>query len=65
MNIVIACKNPKTLVCLDAPLPKQFISIEALLNKWANSDQAKWVYGNVYDPETGDPLNWWQALLQV
>ncbi|GAA4093458.1 DUF4265 domain-containing protein [Zhongshania borealis] len=42
-----------------------FSSIEELLNKWANSDQAKWVYGNVYDPETGDPLNWWQALLQV
>lgn len=24
---------------------------------------AQWSYGNVYDPETGAPLNWWEALL--
>lgn len=24
---------------------------------------AQWSYGNVYDPETGAPLNWWETLL--
>ncbi len=24
---------------------------------------AQWSYGNVYDPETGAPLNWWESLL--
>lgn len=24
---------------------------------------AQWSYGNVYDPETGAPLNWWEPLL--
>ena len=26
-------------------------------------DDVAWYYGNVYDPETGEPLNWWQSLL--
>lgn len=24
---------------------------------------AQWSYGNVYDPETGAPLDWWESLL--
>jgi hypothetical protein len=24
---------------------------------------ATWSYGNVYDPETGEPLDWWENLL--
>lgn len=27
------------------------------------SNAAQWSYGNVYDPETGAPLNWWESLL--
>jgi hypothetical protein len=26
-------------------------------------EAAQWSYGNVYDPETGVPLNWWESLL--
>ncbi|WP_101758598.1 DUF4265 domain-containing protein [Oceanicoccus sp. KOV_DT_Chl] len=26
-------------------------------------DDVVWYYGNVYDPETGEPLDWWQSLL--
>ncbi|MFT3929038.1 MAG: DUF4265 domain-containing protein [Spongiibacteraceae bacterium] len=29
----------------------------------APSPAAQWSYGNVYDPETGAPLNWWESLL--
>lgn len=29
----------------------------------AKSKMAQWSYGNVYDPETGAPLNWWETLL--
>lgn len=29
----------------------------------ANAQPIQWSYGNVYDPETGEPLNWWESLL--
>jgi hypothetical protein len=35
------------------------------MNKWINGDKASWIYGNVYDAESGEALNWWQALLQA
>jgi len=22
-----------------------------------------WLYGNVYDPDSGEPLDWWQPIL--
>lgn len=25
--------------------------------------ETQWSYGNVYDPETGAPLDWWESLL--
>ena len=28
-----------------------------------NTGAAQWSYGNVYDAETGAPLNWWESLL--
>lgn len=41
-----------------------FSTIEKILNEQlANNDQANWLYGNVYDPQDGEPLNWWQAIL--
>ena len=42
-----------------------FNAIEQLMSKWITGDTASWIYGNVYDAERGDPLNWWQALLQA
>jgi hypothetical protein len=42
-----------------------FNAIEQLMNKWINGDKASWIYGNVYDAESGEALNWWQALLQA
>ncbi len=42
-----------------------FSSIEALLNRWTADRPVHWLYGNVYHPETGEPLNWWQDLLQA
>ena len=41
-----------------------FNNVEKILNEHlANNDQFSWLYGNVYDPENGEPLNWWQAIL--
>lgn len=41
-----------------------FKAIEALFDKHANeANEAIWYYGNVYDPNTGEPLNWWQPIL--
>lgn len=41
-----------------------FSEIEKLLNdKTANEEGVVWYYGNVYDPETGEPLDWWQSIL--
>jgi len=41
-----------------------FAAIETLMdNAMAAFPGAVWYYGNVYDPETGEPLNWWQAIL--
>lgn len=41
-----------------------FAPIEALLDKQlAPLDDVNWMYGNVYDPETGEPLDWWQPIL--
>jgi hypothetical protein len=41
-----------------------FNTIEEVLNKHTgNNDDIVWYYGNVYDPENGEPLNWWQPIL--
>jgi hypothetical protein len=42
-----------------------FSSIEQLMGKWVNGDAASWNYGNVYDPDSGEALNWWQDLLKA
>ncbi len=40
-----------------------FTLIEQTLDKYATSNSnIIWQYGNVYDPETGNPLNWWQDV---
>lgn len=41
-----------------------FTKIEELLNQQlSTSPDAAWFYGNVYDPDSGEPLNWWQPIL--
>ncbi len=41
-----------------------FNAIEKLLDEnLAGRDDVVWFYGNVYDPETGEPLDWWQPIL--
>jgi hypothetical protein len=41
-----------------------FNAIEKELNDALSSvDDVAWFYGNVYDPESGKPLNWWQSIL--
>ena len=41
-----------------------FNAIEKILNDTLNdSPDFVWYYGNVYDPGSGEPLNWWQAIL--
>ncbi|MCP8899736.1 DUF4265 domain-containing protein [Gilvimarinus xylanilyticus] len=41
-----------------------FTAIENVFNP-INSENAMWLYGNVYDPADGvTPLNWWQEILK-
>ena len=41
-----------------------FDVIEKMLNQALEGHrECGWVYGNVYDPENGEPLNWWQPIL--
>lgn len=41
-----------------------FTAIETILNEViVDNGQAQWLYGNVYDPLDGEPLNWWQPIL--
>jgi hypothetical protein len=41
-----------------------FNTIEELLNQQLSvARDAAWFYGNVYDPDSGEPLNWWLPIL--
>ena len=41
-----------------------FNTIEKLLGELLSDyEDVAWFYGNVYDPESGEPLNWWQEIL--
>jgi len=40
-----------------------FREIERLLDPLIQAAGASWSYGNVYNPETGEPLDWWESLL--
>jgi hypothetical protein len=42
------------------PLDSGFSAIEELFDTFTRSHPGtEWRYGNVYDPETGRPLGWW------
>lgn len=41
-----------------------FSEIEQVLDAHLSGlENTSWSYGNVYDPETGEPLAWWESLL--
>lgn len=40
-----------------------FGEIEAAVEPLVQRFDGAWNYGNVYDGETGEPLGWWEALL--
>jgi hypothetical protein len=42
--------------------PAGFAAVERAFNRAVEAEPSmSWMYGNVYDPRTGDPLNWWEA----
>lgn len=44
------------------PLTAGFPSIEDVFNKFAQAHPGvEWMYGNIYDPETNEPLGWWDV----
>lgn len=41
-----------------------FREIEQVLDRIVGAaGEASWSYGNVYDPDSGEPLGWWETLL--
>jgi hypothetical protein len=41
-----------------------FAAIEKILDETLKAfTDVIWLYGNVYDPENGEPLDWWQSIL--
>lgn len=41
-----------------------FNAVEKMLDEALSPfEDVAWFYGNVYDPESGEPLNWWQPIL--
>ena len=41
-----------------------FLTVEKLFDKLIARGEAKWLYGNVYDDQ-GEPLNWWQDMVNA
>lgn len=40
-----------------------FSEIEAAIDPLVVAAGGGWNYGNVFDPESGEPMNWWEGLL--
>lgn len=41
-----------------------FDAVEQILNQHvSNAEESAWLYGNVYDPDSGESLDWWQPIL--
>jgi hypothetical protein len=44
------------------PLSTGFQAIEELFDNFVRAHPGvEWLYGNVYDPDTGSPLGWWNS----
>jgi len=50
------------LLVFTAHVSLGFTRLEAILDDHVSAP-ATWQYGNVWHPETGEPLNWWQSIL--
>ena len=45
------------------PLATGFAAIEAFFDDFVKThSETEWMYGNVYDPDTGSPLGWWTEM---
>lgn len=54
-------QTPRMAV-FNVPVAAGFSAIEQVLDEtMAGQDDCAWFYGNVYSPEDGSPLNWWQT----
>jgi hypothetical protein len=43
------------------PASAGFAAIEAFFDDFVKTHrETEWMYGNVYDPDTGSPLGWWK-----
>lgn len=52
--------NTGRVLVYSVPVSAGFASIEAILNRIvAGRHGAVWLYGNVYDADSQEPLNWW------
>lgn len=52
--------NTGRILVFSVPVAAGFEHIEAILNRIvAGREQAVWLYGNVYDAVSRQPLNWW------
>lgn len=60
---VLDVQTPRALV-YSIHVAVGFAEIERVLDAAVSTfGAAQWSYGNVYDAETGAPLNWWESLL--
>ncbi len=56
-------KEPRVLV-YSIHVSCGFTEIEKILNQQLQGkDDCGWFYGNVYDPDSGEPLDWWLPIL--
>ncbi|GKQ37231.1 DUF4265 domain-containing protein [Streptomyces sp. A012304] len=49
----------ENLVVLTIPVSAGFEAIESVMANLPDQG-VEWMYGNVYDPDSGEPLGWWE-----
>lgn len=42
-----------------------FQTLETLFDRFVDGQSSIWQYGNVYDPQTGEALHWWDDLIKI
>lgn len=53
------------MAVFNIPIAAGFKAIEQVLDEaMAGQEDCSWLYGNIYNPEDGSPLNWWEAKPQ-
>jgi hypothetical protein len=59
---VLDVQSPRALV-YSIHVAVGFQEIEGVVEPLVQRAGGVWNYGNVYDPESGEPLEWWEELL--